>query len=81
MKRLYVKPQFRSLRIGKLLVDEIVAQAKEIGYQEIYLDTLPTMVKAIRLYESLGFRRIEPYYFNPIEGTVYLALNLTEADR
>src|SRR5689334_1932212 len=41
MKRLYVKPQFRNYKIGKLLVDEIILEAKRIGYQEMYLDSLP----------------------------------------
>jgi ribosomal protein S18 acetylase RimI-like enzyme len=76
MKRLFVKPEFRNYKIGKLLIDGIILEATSIGYQEMYLDSLPTMSKAIKLYESLGFQRINPYYFNPIEGTIYMSLKL-----
>jgi len=36
------------------------------------LDTLARLQPAMALYESLGFRRIEPYYHNPVEDAVFL---------
>ncbi|MCM1046087.1 MAG: GNAT family N-acetyltransferase, partial [Candidatus Gastranaerophilales bacterium] len=41
MKRLYVRPQFREKNIGKLLVQKIIIDAKQIGYSYMLLDTLP----------------------------------------
>lgn len=41
LKRLYVKPEFRGNQIGDVLIEQIIDDAKEIGYKKILLDTLP----------------------------------------
>ncbi|WP_114690405.1 GNAT family N-acetyltransferase [Polynucleobacter necessarius] len=77
MKRLYVRPQYRNLQIGKHLVDLITPHAKTAGYSCLLLDTLPTMEKAISLYERLGFMKIKPYYESPVIGTTYFKLGIS----
>ena len=77
MKRLFVRSDFRGKGLGRTLVEMIIAEAKEIGYQKIRLDTLPPkMNQAIALYRSLGFTEIGPYYPNPVPGAKFMELAL-----
>jgi putative acetyltransferase len=76
MKRLYVRPPFRRTGLGRALASESCAAARRLRYGRMRLDTLESMGPAIALYESLGFRRIAPYYDNPNEGVVFLELDL-----
>jgi GNAT superfamily N-acetyltransferase len=76
MKRLYVRPTYRSAGAGRGLVEAVIAAAKEIGYRRLRLDTLPKLVAARRLYHILGFRPIERYNDNLIAGVEFLELDL-----
>jgi len=77
MKRLYVRPGFRGRGLGKRLALSVVQEAKRRGYYKMRLDTLPSMIEALALYESLGFKQIAPYRHNPIQGAVFLELDLS----
>ena len=71
MKRLFVKPEARGAGLGKQLACKIIAVARELGYSLVRLDTLDRLTGAMRLYETLGFRRTASYYDNPLSGVVY----------
>ena len=81
MKRLYVRPEARGVRLGRLLAERIIEEAKARGYRTMLLDTLPIMKDAQRLYVELGFVDIAPYYDSPIEGTRFMSLDLFEGSR
>lgn len=72
LKRLYVRPQFRGNGIAGMLCERILEDAVKTGYREIYLDTLPELSDAIRLYEKLGFTYTDCYNDSPLDRTIFM---------
>ena len=77
MKRLYVKPEFRGLDLGRRLAEAVVEEGRRLGYRAMRLDTLKTMVAARGLYAKMGFAEVPPYYHNPMAEAVYMELPLS----
>jgi putative membrane protein len=77
MKRLYVRPEYRGLKIGRQLAETVIAEAKAIGYFAMRLDTVEDkMQSAVALYRALGFHEIGPYTANPVPGAKFMQLDL-----
>lgn len=77
MKRLYLRPQVRGKRLGRVLVDFIISEARHLGYKRMRLDTVePVMKDAVAMYRKIGFREIAPYCANPMAGALYMELSL-----
>ena len=76
IKRLFVRPQARKTGVGQALVAAAIACARQLGYGEIKLDTLPEMQSAIALYKRNGLVSIPPYGSHPYPGLVTLGLIL-----
>src|SRR4029077_11253118 len=73
MKRLYVRPEFRGHAIGRALAERVIADAVEIGYTRMRLDTIPgRMDQAIAMYRELGFTETVPYYSTPVGQTLFM---------
>jgi ribosomal protein S18 acetylase RimI-like enzyme len=61
LKRMYVRPAFRGLGLGKLLIERLAAHACERRVPLLRLETGVYQVEAIGLYERAGFYRIPPF--------------------
>lgn len=53
--KMYLQPEARGKGIGALLIQHCIDQAKETGYKKMYIETMPELSKAIRVYEKFGF--------------------------
>ena len=78
MKRLYVKPKYRGMKLGEQLIQKLIELAIQSGYTEMVLDTLLPLQSAIYLYQKLGFQQCEPYYNNPMNDIIYFKKMLLE---
>ena len=76
VKRLYVQPARRGEGWGQRLAQAAIAEARAMGYTDLRLDTLGRMKEARSLYARLGFHECAPYYDNPLDDVVYMALAL-----
>jgi putative acetyltransferase len=76
MKRLYVRPAFRGDRLGSRLVQEIISEARKLGYQRLRLDTHPpTMQSAVALYQRFNFV-VVPDVIGAVPDLIYMELKL-----
>lgn len=80
MKRLYVRPTSRGKGLGNTLCRKIISKGCQLGYREMLLDTLSTMVGAQKLYRAHGFKETEPYYHNPLPAAQYFLLTLETSE-
>ena len=77
MKRLYVRPTFRSAKLGKALAERIIAEARGMGYARLRLDTHPpTMQAALQMYRRMGFQEIIPESEGRVEELLYMEMTL-----
>ena len=78
LKRLFIREAYRKHGLGLRLSQQVIDDARQIGYQQILLDTLASMTPAMNLYQKLGFRQVSAYYHNPISDAVYFCLDLNQ---
>ena len=77
VKRLYVRPSFRGLQLGRQLMVALIGRAQALGCQRLILDAVPQTTVAQQLYEAIGFEETAPYYAQPVPGTRFFALPLS----
>ena len=80
--KMYLLPRARGLGLGKTLIDKVLAFARESGYNNVYIETMPELKQAMKVYEKFGFR----YLDGPMGNTghtgcsVLMLLKLGEAE-
>lgn len=57
--KMYLKPEARGLGLGKFLIEKCISQAKELGYKNIYLESMPELKKALTVYAKFGFEYLK----------------------
>lgn len=76
LKRMFVEPEYRGLKIARQLLELALQAAKDMGYNKMKLDSIRQMEPALKLYRAYGFKETEPYCFNPLPTAVYMEKNL-----
>jgi ribosomal protein S18 acetylase RimI-like enzyme len=61
LKRMYVEAALRGRGVGRRLLAELEARARQAGYARVRLETGVLQPRAIRLYEGAGYRRVANY--------------------
>lgn len=77
VKRLWARPEFRRKKIGWLLMEKLIAEARTAGYTTMVLSTIDILKEAIALYTTLGFEMTEAYSGLPIDHEVFMKLDLS----
>lgn len=76
LKRMFIQPAYRGLRLGEQLLEVALKTAHKLGYQFMKLDSLRRLEPAVKLYIRYGFEEIAPYNYNPEADVVYFEKNL-----
>ena len=70
--KMYLSPSARGLGLGRRLINECLRLAAEMGYQQVYLETMPELKKALSVYEKFGFK----YLKGPMGNTGHFGCEL-----
>lgn len=57
--KLYLSADARGMGLGKKLLLQSMEWAKQQGYEQVYLESMPELAKAVAIYENVGFQRIQ----------------------
>lgn len=57
--KMYLLPQARGLGLGRTLIEKSLAAAKEMGYKNVYLESMPELKQALKVYAKFGFEYLK----------------------
>ncbi|MDN3655508.1 GNAT family N-acetyltransferase [Ferruginibacter paludis] len=65
--KMYLLPFARGKGVGKMIIDKSIDAARDFGYRKMYLETMPELQQAIKVYEKFGFH----YLDGPLGNSVH----------
>ena len=72
LQKMYFSPEARGKGLGSKMMETCLQKAKELGYEKCYLETLPYMNDARKLYEKVGFESLD----KPLGDTGHYSCNM-----
>lgn len=57
--KMYLLPEARGIGLGRMLIEKCLQFAKDAGYKQVYLETMPELKNALKVYEKLGFKYLD----------------------
>jgi ribosomal protein S18 acetylase RimI-like enzyme len=81
IKRVYVRADHRGPGFGPRLTRALLHRARELGYERVRVDTLPTMAAAIQFYPEMGFEPVPAYWPHPVTGALFFEYALRKPKR
>ncbi len=57
--KMYLRPEARGRGLGKLLINNTEEMAKKMGYNGLYLESMPELINALTMYEKMGYHYLE----------------------
>lgn len=57
--KMYLVPEARGIGLGKLLIEKVLSFARENNYKKIYIETMPELKQAMKVYEKFGFKYLQ----------------------
>jgi len=78
IKRIYVRADHRGPGFGPRLTRALLSRGRELGYDRVRVDTLPTMSAAIQFYQTMGFAPIPSYWSHPVPGALFFEYTFGE---
>jgi len=72
LQKMYFLPGARGIGLGIKMMETCLEKAKEFGFEQCYLETLPYMKDARKLYRKVGFKDLEA----PMGDTGHYSCNL-----
>ena len=64
LRKMYLRSSYRGKGLGKLLLEDALAEARRMGFERMTLETASVLKEAIALYKSYGFVEYEPEHLS-----------------